>query len=324
MRTLRSAFLVCLATMFAAPQASAQFELFTDLYKNFSDLAIQWGEFTPKLDQIRPESDPKKRWLGSYGAEFIFELASVSTAEARGSKNDACTAVRIATPKERQLIHVHRLPDSLDVYVLDPKCKEAGACGAVRADAPKERQVIYRRGVTDSVDVYLVESKCKKPAPDILLELGVGFFQTSRFRIKDGIGSMTGVFRETPAISVYASWLRGDDISFRPYGAIRAGVTDLVSPSLEDSLGVNFPATSPKSVEVGGVVGLSKKLHRVFPGNVFAEFAYMYRPFSGITWGPNPDDKTKAAPRGTRKRLDFSGTSVMFGLQLTVKDPNKK
>jgi hypothetical protein len=284
--------------MLPATRADAQFEALSGLASSFSDLAIQWGAFNPRLHEIHPETNPKSRWLGSYGAEFIFDIAKVNTSKKEKEKE-----------KEKGNEKIKKM-----------KCDTVG-----RGD-PKERRVTYARGERDSVDIYALVSKCGKDEATVELEFGVGVFQTSRFKVIDAVGAMTGVFREAPTISVYATWLVGGSAAWRPYGAIRVGATELVSPTLENPLGKTFAATVPKSVEGGLVAGAYRKFLPQVPVTFFVEISYMYRPFTGISWAANTDDKTAIvlAPKGARSRLNFSGRSAMLGFQLTVKDPNKK
>lgn len=284
--------IACVSTTFIATPARGQFDALSKLADNFSDLAIQWGAFHPRLKELHPEDEPKSRWLGSFGAEFIFDITKVNTHEKESPNKRKCNIVKRGDPKERHITLAHGERDTVNV-----------------------------------VDIYALDSACKESEPNLELELGVGFFQTSRFRIGDPIGAYTGYFRETPAITIYATWLRVPKLrrfKLKPYGGLRAGVTELVSPSLEDPQARRFAGSAAKSVEIGGVVGLYREFPWNLPGSVFVEASHMYRPLKGISWAANTDikDTSVPAPAEARKRIDFTGKSLMVGLQITVKKPD--
>lgn len=206
-------------------------------------------------------------------------------------------------------------------FIFDiPAKKSDAACTKVVRGAPKERKIKNSGSATDSIDVYALKTDC--PKSDLEMEFGFGIFQSARFINKGASGSVTGVLRETPTLSVYATWNK----VVKPYAALRAGVTELAALSLEDASGRVFNASAPRSVEVGAIIGVAWKVPAI-PLNIFIEGSpLMYRPFSGIRWESNKDDSTHpvAPPAAAIKRLDFTSRSVMLGFQVTVKPPDAK
>jgi hypothetical protein len=284
MKAFRFSVLVCLACLVGTSRVEAQVDILTDLAKNFSDLAIQWGPFIPNSGRIHPESGEHESWLGSFGAEFIFDIKKLSTAD--------------PSPKGCEKILV--------------------------TGEQKERQIKSTTAGKEVIDIYNMKNACDEREPNLELELGVGFFQTSRFVINRPAGSVTGTFREAPSVSVYATWLRHTRLA-HPYAALRGGVTELVSLSLSDASGKSFSATTPRSVEIGGVLGAYREIGNL-PASFFTEVSWMYRPIAGIEWGVNKDDEKNPipAPINAPKSFDFTGWTFGVGIQIQVKDPTKK
>lgn len=281
MKVLRSGMIAFGILISVVHQSAAQFEALSDLAKNFSDLAIQWGALSPRNGGIHPESDPNAKWIASYGTEFIFDIS--------------------------------------------PK-KTESKCDSVGRGAPKERQIRNASAYHDSIDVYVLKTTCSDDKPNPEMEIGVGFFQSARFTNQGATGEVTGVLRETPTISLYATWVTKILGGIQPYGALRVGVTQLAALSLEDTSGRFFSASGPSSVEIGSVGGLVYRIPKT-PLNIFVEASpVMYRPFSGIRWESNKDIPTQpvAPPAAAIKRLDFTGRSLMIGFQVTVKPQDKK
>ena len=133
----------------------------------------------------------------------------------------------------------------------------------------------------------------------------------------------------TPSVGVYANYLKvaGCESSsvvhrlgacWDEYFGIHTGVTSLVDPALNTPApSVEFSGGSPKSVQIGGLVGMANDL---FPAlTFFSEIAYIYRPFPRITWSQSG----ATAPQSARTRLDLSAWLFAVGLQVRVKDPKK-
>jgi hypothetical protein len=297
----RSSIAVLLVGCFLSysSSATAQFEALAGLASGFSDVGISWGPLFPIHSDVRPERHPGSRSLRWYGAEFLFEIGPPVAGEK-------------PPPDYKQ------------------HCK-------VERDKATERRITYSvaRGDStrrvDSTDVYSVKTTCPyKPDRLWQLEIGIGYSETSRFVISTAAGSISGLLRETPSISVYANYFRVsgcDTLStakrllrscWDEYFGLHTGVTALVDPSLSSlSSGADFSGGSPKSVQIGGVFGLANDLFPVL--TIFSEVGYVYRPFPRISWSQG----STAAPPAARTRLDLSSWIFGFGLQVRVKDPKK-
>jgi hypothetical protein len=285
------AFLFVACALCFSSSAKGQFEALAGLASGFSDLGLAWGPFFPTHSDIRPERDPGSRSLRWYGAEFLFEIGSPVA----------------ASPKDYK-----------------PHC-------TIERDKVTERRITYSNGKADSTEVYSVKKRCDNPPPRLWqLELSIGYSETSRFIIATPAGNMSGLVREAPSLGVYANYLKVggcESVSivhrlracWDEYLGLHTGVTALVDPSLSSiSSGAEFSGGSPKSVQIGGLVGLANDLFPVL--TVFSEVGYVYRPFPRITWSQAGGS---AAPPTARTRLDLSGWIMSFGLQLRVKDPKK-
>jgi hypothetical protein len=280
-------------TMSVPSVATAQFETLASLAGGFSDLGLSWGPFIPIHNDIRPERDPAARALHWYGAEFLFEIGKTPTEQKTG-----CTVER----------------DKATERHINYSTIGAGAGGSTRID---------------SVDIYNLKKKCPSVSRVWQLELGVGYSETSRFRISTPGGDVSGLLRETPSVSVYANYVKlaGCDglsivkrlrVCWDQYVGLHTGVTALVDPSLTPPIDAEFSGGSPKSVQIGGLIGMANDLFPVL--TAFSEVGYVYRPFPRITWS-----RTGAtAPATARTRLDLSAWLFSFGLQLRVKDPKKE
>lgn len=278
--------------------AAAQFDALAGLASGFSDLGISWGPLYPIHSDVRPERHPGSRSLRWYGAEFLFEIG----APVAGGK---------PRPEDKRYCKVER-------------------------DKATERRITYSAAkgdstwVVDSTDVYSVKTNCpNKPERLWQLEIGIGYSETSRFVISTTAGNISGLLRETPSISVYANYFRVsgcDPLStvkrllpscWDKYFGLHTGVTTLVDPSLSSpARGVDFSGGSPKSVQIGGVVGVANDLFPVL--TFYSEVGYVYRPFPRISWSGST-----TAPQAARTRLDLSSWIFGFGLQMRVKDPKK-
>ena len=289
----RSWFLLAAASIWFPSVAIAQFETLANLAGNFSDLGLGWGPFIPIHSEIRPARDPGARALHWYGAEFLFEIGKWDATDKTGCK------IERDKPTERRITYTR---------------VAAGTRDSVRSD---------------SVHVFSLKETCKPPARRWVLELGVGYSETSRFAIATAEGQISGLMRETPSVGVYANYLKVRDCEsssikrrltacWDEYFGIHTGVTSLVDAALNTPApSVEFSGGSPKSVQIGGLVGMANDL---FPAlTFFSEIAYIYRPFPRITWSQSG----ATAPQSARTRLDLSAWLFAVGLQVRVKDPKK-
>jgi hypothetical protein len=285
-----SLFTAC--AVFSPRVVTCQFDALASLAGGFSDLGVSWGPLFPIHSDVRSERHQRGRSLRWYGAEFLFEIGSAVAAQ--GPPAD-----------------------------YKQRCK-------VERDKATERRITYTHGQTDSVDIYTVKTSCEyKPSRLWQLELGIGYSETSRFFIATPEGVISGLVREAPSLGVYANYLKVAGCEkwsvvhrlracWDKYFGLHTGVTALVDPSLTAPPATEeFSGGTPKSVQIGGLVGLANDILPVL--TIFSEVGYVYRPFPRIKWSQTDS----SVPQIARTRLDLSAWMLSIGLQLRVKDPKK-
>lgn len=157
----------------------------------------------------------------------------------------------------------------------------------------------------------------------ILLELGLGYSQFSGFRSTSGVYELHGTLREIPAISLYASAQTADSSLLRHVGVYAGFRTGLIQAR-------DFQVTIPANIagdtvavyqgegqafQIGWLTGLFVDLAPHVPVSLFVERANMYRSLPSIRWAKDGGKVPAFVP----EELDFSGTTVSFGVQFSTK-----
>lgn len=271
--------------------AAAQFGNFDKIFEAFSDVSVWWGPFIPTHGDVKA-ARKDDRWVGSYGAEFLFAL-SRSPRDAAG-KRAVCATVPGKQTEQRE----------------------------------RSRPTGVARDTLEIERVFSMREDCPTATHDILMEVGVGYGQTTRFVIQDPGHEVSGIVREIPSVTVYVEreprdgcdTLGGSAGLFRScsvtwYSGLRTGVTQIVDPVL--AIGTDrYSDANAKSLQFGLVGGgaFSLPLLSMFTG--FVEGSYVYRPFPTLAWKHATSGVT--APSG-RTNLDLSGWTVAVGVQFQVR-----
>ena len=169
----------------------------------------------------------------------------------------------------------------------------------------------------DSIWVDTVKAQTRS----LELEVALGYSQFSGFRSKAPNIELRGAVREFPSVAVYGSF-QFTDIPFplnhfSPYFGIKSGFIELTNvQALIAGTGdtLNAYSATAKAFQLGGVYGLvasvGDRLH------FFVEQAQHIRRLPNVSWdGPVKGKNPASLPRA----FDFSGPTLSFGLQVTIK-----
>lgn len=161
----------------------------------------------------------------------------------------------------------------------------------------------------------------KTPAKWIV-DIGFSYAQTLEFAIAEGGYEITGVARERPGVTIYATYVPSSETCrnacIRTYAGVRTGILQLDATRLR--IGTAEFRDSPSTLQFGGVAGASIKLFSM-PMVLFTEATYTYRPDFILNWTNELDKANPFPPSAVRRQLNFTTYGLGIGLQIQVRDP---